>query len=162
MRFTQPFRKYPQPQVATCGWRQSPFVAPLTLPLFLVLVIPQELNLLPSFSSFMTAVVRSVGLPLPTSPHSASGHRQTHSYCHFAVSSPPPFDAGYVAFSILIAVVSDKPIPSSGMSGANKSNFPSRQWPRLRPLLLGSRDREWFLSYDHPGACSVDVGPILP
>ena len=88
---------------------------------FSSLVIPQELNLPSSFSSFMTAVARSVSL----SRHSASGHRQTHSYCHIAVSSsPPPFVVGYLALSL------SYPIPSSGESGANKSNFPSRLGPR--------------------------------
>ena len=84
MHSTQPFLTTSGPQFATCGRRQSPFVAPLTSPLFLVPGNPAGTQ-----SSFLFFILydggrkRSVSL----SQHSASGHRQTHSYCHIAVSS---------------------------------------------------------------------------
>ena len=83
---TQPFLTTSGPQFATCGRRQSPFVAPLTSPLFLVPGNPAGTQ-----SSFLFFILydggRAARQSVSLSPHSASGHRQTHSYCHIAVSS---------------------------------------------------------------------------
>ena len=159
MHSTQPFPTTSGPHVATCGWRSSPFVAPLTSPLFLVPGNPAGTQ-----SSFLFFILydggRAAGLPLPTLCLGPQTDALILSYCRLLSSS----SFRRWIFSLF---------HSHRCRIRYRSRLPGRAAPTNQIFHLGwglvNGRCCWvhvtvsgFCRVTIPEHCSVDVGPIPP